>query len=89
MLTSDEWELAARYIDDANDDGDIEDANEYYPGNYASGADDAYDVTATSDYDGDGDTESTIDVAEATSIWRSTSRWATCSTTSRIPRSTS
>jgi formylglycine-generating enzyme required for sulfatase activity len=38
LPTSDEWELAARYIDDANGDGDIMDAGEYYPGNYASGA---------------------------------------------------
>jgi sulfatase modifying factor 1 len=48
LATSNEWELAARYIDDANDDGDIEDANEYYPGNYASGATADYnDGTAT------------------------------------------
>ena len=38
LLTSNEWELAARYINDANSDGDIQDANEYYPGSYASGA---------------------------------------------------
>jgi formylglycine-generating enzyme required for sulfatase activity len=38
LLTSNEWELAARYISDANGDGDISDPNEYYPGNYASGA---------------------------------------------------
>jgi formylglycine-generating enzyme required for sulfatase activity len=38
LLTSNEWELAARYIDDVNEDGDILDAGEYYPGNYASGA---------------------------------------------------
>ncbi|MFH0977186.1 MAG: SUMF1/EgtB/PvdO family nonheme iron enzyme [Spirochaetota bacterium] len=38
MLTALEWELAARYIDDANNDGDISDMGEYYPGNYASGA---------------------------------------------------
>jgi formylglycine-generating enzyme required for sulfatase activity len=38
LLSSDEWELAARYIDDMNNDGDIEDNGEYYPGNYASGA---------------------------------------------------
>ncbi len=63
LLASDEWELAARYIDDANSDGDIQDTYEYYQGNYASGADDAYDQTAATDYDGDGDTESTINVA--------------------------
>ena len=33
-----EWELAARFISDLNDNGDIEDAGEFYPGNYASGA---------------------------------------------------
>lgn len=38
LLTSNEYELAARYKDDANDDGDIQDTGEYYPGNYASGA---------------------------------------------------
>jgi formylglycine-generating enzyme len=36
--TSDEWELAARFIADSNEDGDIEDPGEYYPGNFASGA---------------------------------------------------
>jgi formylglycine-generating enzyme len=38
LLTSDEWELAARYIDDVNSNSDILDTNEGYPGNYASGA---------------------------------------------------
>ncbi|MDH5721490.1 MAG: formylglycine-generating enzyme family protein, partial [Spirochaetia bacterium] len=38
LPTNNEWELAARYIADINSDGDILDANEYYPGNYASGA---------------------------------------------------
>lgn len=33
-----EWEIAARYKDDTNNDGDITDAGEYYPGDYASGA---------------------------------------------------
>ena len=37
LLSSNEWELAARYISDANDDGDITDAGEYYPGDHASG----------------------------------------------------
>lgn len=37
-----EWELAARYIGDKNSDGDITDDGEYYPGNYASGADSDY-----------------------------------------------
>jgi formylglycine-generating enzyme len=38
LLTGDEWELAARYIEDADNDGDIRDTGEYYPGNYMSGA---------------------------------------------------
>lgn len=38
LPANDEWELAARYIDDANSDGDIMDAGEYYPADYASGA---------------------------------------------------
>ncbi len=43
-----EWELAARYKNDANNDGDIRDAGEYYPGDYASGASDDYtDADAT------------------------------------------
>ncbi|MDH5721684.1 MAG: DUF1566 domain-containing protein [Spirochaetia bacterium] len=44
LPTSDEWELAARYIDDANIDGDILDVGEYYPGNHISG-----DITNTCD----------------------------------------
>jgi len=49
LLTSLEWQLAARYIDDANNDGDISDAGEYYPGSYASGA--------MSDYNNAGSTQ--------------------------------
>jgi len=37
LPTMDEWELAARYIDDANSDGDIMDSSEYYPGSHVSG----------------------------------------------------
>ncbi|MDH5718438.1 MAG: SUMF1/EgtB/PvdO family nonheme iron enzyme, partial [Spirochaetia bacterium] len=37
LPTNDEWELAARYIDDTNSNGTL-DAGEYYPGAYASGA---------------------------------------------------
>jgi len=49
LPTSNEWELAARYIDDANYDGDILDSSEYYPGAYASGATLPYtDFDATS-----------------------------------------
>ena len=33
-----EWELAARFIGDSDNNGDIKDAGEYYPGNHASGA---------------------------------------------------
>lgn len=50
LLTLNEWELAARYISDLNGDGDIQDAGEYYPGNYASGATGDYNnATATGD----------------------------------------
>lgn len=38
LLTSYEWELAARYIADMNSDGDLFNLGEYYPGSYASGA---------------------------------------------------
>ena len=31
-----EWELAARFISDSDNNGDIKDAGEYYPGNHAS-----------------------------------------------------
>ena len=37
LPTSNEWELAARFIADNNDDGDIMDSGEYYPGNHVSG----------------------------------------------------
>jgi sulfatase modifying factor 1 len=37
LLSSLEWELAGRYINDANNDGDIQDPGEYYAGNYANG----------------------------------------------------
>ncbi|MBU2514637.1 SUMF1/EgtB/PvdO family nonheme iron enzyme [bacterium] len=64
LLTSNEWAFAARYINDANDDGDIQDSNEYYPADNASGADAQYWVsTGGSDIDGDGDVEYTADVA--------------------------
>ena len=48
LPTGNEWELAARYISDGNNDGDIRDAGEYYPGNFASGATDSTsDAAAT------------------------------------------
>jgi sulfatase modifying factor 1 len=37
LPTSNEWELAARFIADNNNDGDIMDSGEYYPGNHVSG----------------------------------------------------
>ena len=42
LLSNNEWELAARYINDANSDGDILDEGEFYPGHHASG-----DITGT------------------------------------------
>ena len=62
LMASNEWELAARYI---SDDGDNTlESGEYYPANYASGADALYNVTTGgSDFDGDGDTDYTSDVA--------------------------
>jgi formylglycine-generating enzyme required for sulfatase activity len=46
LLSSNEWELAARYRADLNNDGDINDTTEFYPGNYASGANTYYnDIT--------------------------------------------
>ncbi len=64
LLTSNEWELAARYIRDSNDDGDIMDAGEYYPGGFASGADADYTVTSGgTDYDLDGDVQYSEDMA--------------------------
>jgi uncharacterized protein YjdB/formylglycine-generating enzyme required for sulfatase activity len=38
LLSSDEWELAARYIQDTGTINDIRDPGDYYPGNYASGS---------------------------------------------------
>jgi hypothetical protein len=37
-MNNSSWKLAARYRDDSNLDGDLMDTDEYYPGNYASGA---------------------------------------------------
>ncbi|MCK5758831.1 MAG: SUMF1/EgtB/PvdO family nonheme iron enzyme [Clostridiales bacterium] len=62
LMTSAEWELAARYI---NDDGDnILESGEYYPAAYTSGADAPTNITSGgSDYDSDGDTDYTANVA--------------------------
>jgi formylglycine-generating enzyme required for sulfatase activity len=38
LLTRNEWELAARYIDGINNEEDISDPGEYYPGGFARGA---------------------------------------------------
>ncbi|MBN1766677.1 MAG: SUMF1/EgtB/PvdO family nonheme iron enzyme [Sedimentisphaerales bacterium] len=45
-----EWESAARYIEDLNEDGDIMDDGEYYPGNYASGAASDYNNSIETGY---------------------------------------
>ena len=64
LLSESEWELAARYIGDFDNDQDICDPGEYYTGDHASGADvTVYGQHAGSDYDGDGDIETTTDVA--------------------------
>jgi len=63
LPTSVEWEMAARFIGDINNDGDISDAGEYYPGNFASGADaDIGVTTGAADFDGDGDIEYSANV---------------------------
>jgi sulfatase modifying factor 1 len=65
LPTSDEWYHAARYINDSNNNGILDDG-EYYPDDFASGADAAWDVTdknGITDYDGDGDVNLTSDVA--------------------------
>lgn len=64
LLTNNEWILAARYISDSNNDGDITDAGEYYPGTYPSGSDSPCGVaTGGSDIDNDGDVDYPSDVA--------------------------
>jgi len=58
-----EWELAARYINDANHNG-VLNAGEYYPGNYTSGADAVYTATSGGvDIDGNGIIRYTSDVS--------------------------
>jgi formylglycine-generating enzyme required for sulfatase activity len=59
-----EYELASRYISDANSDNDILDTNEFYPYNFASGADADNTVTSgATDFDSDLDVEYTTNVA--------------------------
>jgi hypothetical protein len=67
LPTNLEWELAARFIGDFNGNGVLENG-EYYPGNYASGADARYDITSGSiDTDRDGDVDYSSDIA----VWGS------------------
>lgn len=47
LPTNAEWELAARFIADTNNDGDIMDAGEYYPFNHVSGDTTANYTTST------------------------------------------
>ena len=61
LSTIAEWNLAARFIKD-NGNKFLENS-EYYPGLFASGADAEYNVTTGSDYDNDGDFETTSGVA--------------------------
>ena len=64
LLSNNEWALAARYIDDSNQDGALADYGEYYPGSFASGADaDTNTYTADVDFDNDGDMDISSDVA--------------------------
>jgi sulfatase modifying factor 1 len=82
LPTTGEWELAARYIIDANNDGDICDSEEYYPGTYASGADaDTTTNPATTDYDKNGNIRSTADVA----VYNSNSGLSTAPVKSKFP----
>jgi uncharacterized repeat protein (TIGR02543 family) len=63
LLTSNEWELAARYIKDANGNGILE-SGDYYPGENASGADARWDlISGATDIDGDGNVHYSSDVA--------------------------
>jgi uncharacterized repeat protein (TIGR02543 family) len=63
MMLSYEWELAARYIGDDNGDYDIDDPGEYYPGDFASGADRDWEGNGSGDIDGDGDEDTNDEVA--------------------------
>jgi len=81
LPTGMEWELAARYIKDANSDNDICDAGEYYPGDFASGADADYNDTATADFDEDTDIQGTGDVA----VYTANSGNVTASVKSKSP----
>lgn len=62
--TLDEHEVASRYIQDIDDDGDMTHDGEYYPGKYVSGADAVHGATTGGvDIDGDGDVQYSEDVA--------------------------
>lgn len=62
LLRSAEWAFAARFISDDGDKILNKDA-EYYPGEFVTGSDSRYDISATNDYDRDGLTNSSADVA--------------------------
>lgn len=61
-----EWAIAAHFIKDINRNGSLREdvsSTEYYPGDFATGADIAEDGTPTADQDGDGDMDAVADVA--------------------------
>lgn len=62
LLTTNEWELAARYI---IDDGDniLDQSGEFYPGGYASGSDAYYIDSVVNDFDGNGYLQTLYDVS--------------------------
>lgn len=76
-----EWELAARFILDADQDGSITGDGEAYPGDFASGADAPYNSEAEEDFDGDGVVEATGNVA----VYDANSGSSTAETASREP----
>jgi formylglycine-generating enzyme required for sulfatase activity len=67
-----EWELAASFIDDANEDGDIMDAGECYPRDTASGVDNEHgldDVAWYEDNSGDSTHEIKTRAANALDLY--------------------
>lgn len=69
LLSSDEWEFAARFIHDNNNNAVLE-WGEYYPGEFASGADAKYrnysggeEINSEIDFDNDGRLSTISDVA--------------------------
>lgn len=64
LATLEEYSLVCRYIGDFNSDGDILDPGEYYPNDYATGADMPLGTTdGIVDFDQDGDIDSAFDLA--------------------------